>query len=37
MNMKINGKLLELICMCQQFLFWTGVARVSLLYVHVYD
>jgi len=30
-------KLLELLYMYQQFLFWRGVAHVSLSYVYVYD
>jgi len=30
MNIKTDGKLLELICMYQQCLFWRGVAHVSL-------
>jgi len=29
MNIKVNGKLLELIFMYQQFLIWMGIARVS--------
>jgi len=37
MNIKIDSKLLELICMYQKFLFWMGVAHVSPDYAHVYD
>ena len=37
MNIKIDGKLLEFVRIYQQFLFWRGVAHVSLSYVHVYD
>jgi len=34
---KTDGKSLELICMYQQFLSWSGMVHVFTSYVHVYD
>jgi len=36
MNIKIDGKVLEVIHMYQQFL-WRDMAHISPSYVHVYD